>query len=174
MGQSSSPSHPLQTRKLVHTNQPNLARAELNFPSSSSAHHRGAFPRSAFAGAHLGPLQHLYPTGPGRLGLFLSRINVFLENSHSKALIYKPYLSVLLLHFIQPYCHKQLSGGGSNCHLPVIPDVTYCPHHYPGLREHSLLTSSLIPGCITAGHFVSRHWAGRKPSWHLQQERVEN
>lgn len=73
LGQSTSPSpasHPLQTRKLVHTNQPHLARAELNFPSSSSAHHRGAFPRSALAGAHLGPLQHLYPTGRGRLGTF--------------------------------------------------------------------------------------------------------
>lgn len=85
---------------------------------------------------------------------------------------------MLVLPFIWPYFHKQLFwGGGGSCHLPITakgskgPGVTHRPHHHLGPGDHGSFTPLLIPGCVAAGHFVSRHRAGKKPGWHLPQKK---
>lgn len=106
--------------------------------------------------------------------LLIPRIKACLQNSHPEALAWKPDLPVLALHLLQPDLHHQLPGGGEEAaatsrrlRLAARGWVRPLPPSPRGPREHSSCTLSLIPGCIPARHFVSRHWAGKKPGWHL-------
>lgn len=152
----SSPSapHPVWTRKPVPANPPPLARLSQTSPLRLCPLRQGfsqVWPCRDTVGA---------PPAPSSLGTRragkcpgISRINVFLENSHPEALGCKHCL--LFLHFVQLYFHNQLigAGGGSVCSGSKALGVPHCPQRYAGLREHSSLTPSLTPSNVTAGHW---------------------